>query len=1562
MPFDIQLFIGGADRTNASAYAKYRLAMVELSKQRKQELKEIFGSEILWPETNQRWWPRPPADQEVPAPSGVDAPTETTEEREESIGDELPRDSDLPSDGHQDSLPTLGEDALQAEETGACPEEASATVIQQWWLRLKDDAEARGFEPRSEYRRYRRWLVERERTRNNSQEDRGRGFGSLRGLTILLSLPVTTRPIGEDDPPAEEQDTCPEEASVVAVQLWWQRLRERWQLAAVIMMQRWWRALTEKWCARWKPQHPVFQTRREMVVDLIATALKICIEEVTKVESERLHARHQLHQRPQQVQARGYARLFERPQPMQQQEYRMLDGFAEFFERNEEESREARLMHRYQVWELQRLERWHLVENERALRESHAEFEQLGFERILAYGQRITEPIRDQLRRTIGLQEARACFQKRRIRDEEDAEWQRLWHSFRTADWANKNMGPAMRTRNELRLVDDPHVRSRGITMPSVALPDMSCQESAIRAAAFLIHHETIPNNVRTKMNLTQFVEYLEQIDLKIPVFVAQPRSNLPFRANRTIAYVFSQINQAPMNADRWAIVFFPEGSPHYSVIQLTCNDIHTKRCVIATKLPLCPEDGVFWRAIRTAQNSAQLDVMMKLGMACDCPITPFECIHEKRYGCPNRVCVGADCLGWSVGEVRANPLSTWMTVPQGKDVHVISPQGQIFEEQTCCNVPSSYNWWHTKTFDYEITTTRFALRVYDRQVRLNQACWPQAITCTLLLAFWGSMTRKVQKALEVSVVQPYVERVAQKVEDVSVDVHCYQAGQKTAQQAREMVREACKAVGQFFTRQRRESQFVRQLRSYLRGAWDELMRTRAEKLQRTVSHYMTQLAAGMLWQRRVLMTASFVGISVGLTFWSYRRCRWLFTPMPLDVKPLTYCRAEPHEIPHAIPDYHVFLNKMSTVKLPTEAVVLDALRRHNQMMGNKHPINSSVVKALVLRTAEMVGETVVENLPWICQTCGRKERLYQHECKDCKNARKLPVYSTPTYTLEAGTRHVGFVGIYAAPVILPDLPFRPGTKCRFRGVEVTSVAMANNIYARHQLMNVCYGRLCAFMIQGCHVSCYPRGIESGLMAFVGRMTPDLHNSFELSLIPLMMTVLNQIADMAGKDVGQLQKWTDQQVLDNQRDAKKREILRAAQEQIFLNGPLPISRLTRYDVFAKFEKHVAVEWVDGSWQRKKKQIPRLINSPDVQVNALLAPYTLPMLKWVGAIANVEANVFYAGGATPEELNVVLNRMIDNYDYYIEDDISMIDASHTTGSFQFHKEVRRRLWPDLPRETEQLFVALEKIVVKAKAGGVQGEVPVANASGVPMTSYNNSLPCMILRTLAMAYASEDCDIDDFSRIAFGAMMVLHKCMQCFAGDDGLVGFSPYGCRDPSDPQWLPRYSAFWAYAGFTVGAEKVKVHPRERQRLMTFLGMRPFWCGHRYEWGPEIARRLKTMFWQLDNAMQPFVWARGVAQSLLVVGKHVPVVREVCDAVLALAPGPTGDAIYWTNEYSTFRNYYTTGDITPRTIAEFCLDYGVTTAEYKHFRDMILEQRTVLVDLHHVVLRKVLELE
>jgi hypothetical protein len=246
----------------------------------------------------------------------------------------------------------------------------------------------------------------------------------------------------------------------------------------------------------------------------------------------------------------------------------------------------------------------------------------------------------------------------------------------------------------------------------------------------------------------------------------------------------------------------------------------------------------------------------------------------------------------------------------------------------------------------------------------------------------------------------------------------------------------------------------------------------------------------------------------------------------------------------------------------------------------------------------------------------------------------------------------------------------------------------------------------------------------------------------------------------------------------------------------------------------------------------------------------------------------------------------------------------------------------------------------------------------NASGVPPTSIFNSITTGVARVFAVIYAVFGIRFDDQS-IPYYVSLVRRSVYMAVAGDDGLLILPEYigSRRVIIDSEFLIRYSLAFSWAGYDVGPKKIRVHSSEHWRLSTFLAMRPYWSGHNYEYGVEISRRLKTMFWLYDKCLHPIAWARGVAVSLLKASRHVPVVRDICLWYLSNTAQITTEieTASFTNNFSTVYGYEVVGDLTERTILEFCADYSVPRSLYDDFLSYLKAQQCVLVNLDHPLL-------
>lgn len=649
-----------------------------------------------------------------------------------------------------------------------------------------------------------------------------------------------------------------------------------------------------------------------------------------------------------------------------------------------------------------------------------------------------------------------------------------------------------------------------------------------------------------------------------------------------------------------------------------------------------------------------------------------------------------------------------------------------------------------------------------------------------------------------------------------------------------------------------------------------------------------------------------------------------------------------------------------------------NSLRRLAHEYFNEHLLDPAEVDDWVERVATAPAQTQIPNMSLMkdrCHLCRQKFALRKRLCVKC---RRLPIHPEYCYFR---TQWVGMLPLYSQhPKIPIGVIFRGDIRASYKGVPLESTDDVIAIYNRNKPHLACYGRLCGPMFLGFVVHCYPRGIETTMMAFAVRLGVPVANIpdqfFWDSMVSLFDVVLGDVHLSALYEV-----WTEQQVLEHQRDSTKREKLRKCFREMD-DGDYPsIRRFRTFGAFPKLEKHTFTSLKDPfdptSMVSKAKRAPRLINSPHPHVNARMSTKTIPLLKWLKNTFHERHYFYYAGCSTPSELNDWLNDAIEISKCALEDDVSMMDASQNEFSQDFMAHVIRTLLsrPDYADLARLLNLCRD---VRISQSGFRARASDVNASGVPLTSFLNSLTTAFVRMHAIVYAYTGYSYNIvLERPQF--LHHFHRLKSLFrmavAGDDGLV-FLPtsYAGLSLYHPDWLRRYIEAWTWSGFDVGPSKIKLHPPGNWRLSTFLAMRPVWSGSRYEFGVEIARRFKSMFWMLDKSLHPFAWGRGVATSLMQASRHVPVVRLILEWYLARTKG-TITHVSWveedysfTNPDSTMYNYRVVGDLCQRGIDEFLSDYCVTASELDDFSSYLGSLPHVLVNLDHIVLRKILSYE
>lgn len=586
-----------------------------------------------------------------------------------------------------------------------------------------------------------------------------------------------------------------------------------------------------------------------------------------------------------------------------------------------------------------------------------------------------------------------------------------------------------------------------------------------------------------------------------------------------------------------------------------------------------------------------------------------------------------------------------------------------------------------------------------------------------------------------------------------------------------------------------------------------------------------------------------------------------------------------------------------------------------------------------------------------ICHCCMRKRKLKKLRCSECRSYRDPP-YDDVYFGLVPAMYPL----VEQHPLIPLGLPFRTLRRNRifqWDGVRLRTTTEVMAIYNNNPPSLRARGLLCGPMWLGVVVRCFPSTLETTLVAAAIRMAVYPANLPRPGFWEGMCSICDVLLPKAD-----LSPVTPTAVLDNQRSGDRRRKL----EECFrlIDEGFPIHRAIRQDMtmgaFVKLEKHVAVALIQGWWRKKNKLAPRLINNPKALLNALMSVYTLPCLTWLHDTWSCTTNVYYAGCSPPGELNTFLSRASVNR-YILEDDVSMMDGSHSLQSQRFFRHCLLRNFKGVYRDRfmELLLYCQDLYVVKGK---LRLWISGPNPSGVPVTSLLNSITTAFVRVCALYYAYTGVDLtldasglDQFKRF----LSVIYTAV---AGDDGCT-FLParYGGVETFSPEFMERYIQYFSFSGFDVGPTKIKTHLPDNWRLHTFLAMRPYWSGQGYEYGVEISRRMKAMFWMLDKNHHPLAWGRGVATSLLKASRHVPVVSDICRWYLSCTRGvqTTISVASFTNPYSSVYGYEVMGDLCERTVEEFCCDYEVPRSEYDDFLVYLWSQTNPLINLDHPLL-------
>lgn len=753
-----------------------------------------------------------------------------------------------------------------------------------------------------------------------------------------------------------------------------------------------------------------------------------------------------------------------------------------------------------------------------------------------------------------------------------------------------------------------------------------------------------------------------------------------------------------------------------------------------------------------------------------------------------------------------------------------------------------------------------------------------------------------------------------------------------------------------------------------IRGIWQNMKRTfRSNKLadykvERVVrvapfildilsySDY-TESAVGMFGARCSALSASVVGSMFGVR--SYPQ---YVASVKSAVPELGW--AADHDLTLTLPRRNELLVRLSLRAELTADNVMDTVRRMAAEDNWNVDVGRAEFRDWLARVVQVGQATMIAPLASnACWNCLRECKTYRHICKECKRkSRTTP--PEPVMLMDTLVAHVGFRPIWSKEFTPPVAPYKSDVSIRDRIAKLDLVKAGvgrstDSLFAyfrKHYGELSQRGKLAGPMFVGLEPSCFPRGEGVAAVAFLIRLgTERQHQAKAWFYDAAFQYIRGRI------DVIEPETWAE--FIAHFSGLKRRKMEEARRDE--LDGWLKPAVRGEVRVgmtgFTKAEKSTSYEFIpDQSLPRKKTEKPRFICSPNAIVLSKLGRYTHAQTKWLSKKFDKTGHLFYAGCAQPNDLHDWLNSTLSEIPepWSLVDDISAMDSNHSKLSFRFHKRIRAIQFPRIEAWIDMAYDGEEHLSVRV--GRFTMSVSFVNASGVSDTSYKNSMLCLVVRLLAIAHGYRDISIMSPSDLRAYLRRVELSVYMSASGDDGLTRLPEYVDGMHISKFDLNRYSEAWSWAGFGI---KVALIPPNRWRMATYLAMRPVWVGHRYEWAPEPARRLKNLFWQFDNSMHPVAWARGVASQVLGQGRAVPVLSHVVRWFLRVTTGPVAE-VDVIHQYSAFYGSRLTGDYNERAEAEFCLDYRVTKNDLEILQNVLDSTSDHLVNLDTHAIRRV----
>lgn len=1159
----------------------------------------------------------------------------------------------------------------------------------------------------------------------------------------------------------------------------------------------------------------------------------------------------------------------------------------------------------------------------------------------------------------------------------------------------------ALRLRAEERFSQHPDPVAAGFAeltdFPCIAMPPahaLTCSQSVLFLAAQLTKGkaDTAHSLLLRVGNLTvpQMRRTLERMGLAhFPIYVLVPeQAPLP----EDYYPQFIQARGSKHREDNWAMLYIAATqfmAAHWTFTQISPPverpvEERQTRTIIYTHLPWKPVATQFWRCKLTKNNQRSYLAAVAEGRACCCNLDLF-CTHEKTFLEENADAVRVSLLDnhYVDGSDRGQLDCTTTTKHAGNRIVVVQCDSQVerlnaghhcesvldigkmvspfsmlsnalfhrsiepwkwidAESETAIEIPTHVS--KVVAGDLRITAFRYEPRygIFGAM----QIVGSLATSALLIMREFNRYVRAPVKLTKVSVsLKPYAHRTnflqhyVSKIESgvTSVYTSIVHSIQKLW----------CSVTNVQILPKIPETTLQRVYR-YTYEHVERISMVIAPKL----------LTLSVVCSALTLFYFSFRALTIRL-----RRTRLIpVVPVPMDV-PYGYVE----DLNTTLPAPVEIGARLACLPSVTRDHAYDLLRRVSAEHGWLHTYDRHEIEAWIERVVTEPGFTrLPADAPGMCLNCKAMPMKYRFLCKPCwARLRNTPVLDA-LYINDQMIVYNGVLPIWSSRFQFPAQRMKKsavvfiGSKGNKRVLfdHHTEPAEMQAWYERQHVVTTYRGRSCGPTFMGQRPTCFPRGHETAVVAFLVRLggvtscQPD--NTWIDHLIHYFQLEQTPKIEPESRSV----------FLSHFKAEKLQKMLDA--ERNIANGnykpPKSGDPKCKMSGFTKAEKSYWFTFLFYLFMAKAEVKPRFICCPSPEFLFEIGPYTHAQTKWLGRQYTWQDHLFYAGCATPQELNAWLNFTLMQLGSFvtIADDITACDSSHSEATMRFHTAARKKLFHQISDYIETHYLAEHRL--RIRVGKYKLHVDFVNGSGVSDTSFKNSLLCLFIRLFAIAHAVRD--LTTFRTQAELFEFIESVRVQIYtsaSGDDGLTRSLRYlyGVDIISEAA-IQRYVQMWAWFGFSV---KVQVYPETQWRLATYLAMRPTWTGRFYEWTPEPARRLRGLFWQIDNNMHPVVWARSVATGLAAIASSNPILGPIAQWFLDNTQGPVVPTQIFDNPYSVWHDYQLEGvSITQRAISEMLLDYELMPRDYDIFLGLLRQTGSVYVDFNCRLIHQLYRLE